>query len=590
MAQLHLRRRQPHRHGARRRHARRHVVGRRPQAPDAGHVHPAQAHLGEAGRQGDHEVRRRWTASARGRSRSSSSRRASSRASRPTRTTTAASRPSTASCCATSTTPTRWSPRSSAARSTPPRTSPAPPSTSSRRTRTSSPSQGNQGAMDEFAINGGAGLKKPHPALARPARAPGDRPRDRQEDDRQPRARRPGHAGRRAERLAQPRVDARDPRRPAATTSTSTRPTRSSTTAGYKDTNGDGIREMPGGGRPLKFRYAVRSEGDAGPPTAEFITRLAAQDRDRDHAEGLRRQPADRGHRQGRLRPLRVGLDAVRRPRSDALVLHLRPGQQGPQGPDELLQRRELVRPAVRRALQAAEGRARPGQARATSSTRCSRASTSRPSYDVLYTYPDLQAYRKDRFTGWIRQPEKTGPVLFSNSSPTYATPEAVVAGTGAGAGGGDGGGGSGGLIAIIVVAVVVLGAGGAVGRCAGAPPTSASERPLRHRQGPRVAGDACLRRRLQLLPLPRRRGRPGRQPLPRAQPQPEPARRAHQAVRPRRLHRRSSSSPTSSRPRSSTSGARTPTTSRSRRRSGARRGRPSRSSASRRCSRRSSA
>ena len=45
--------------------------------------------------------------------------------------------------------------------------------------------------------------------------------------------------------------------------------------------------------------------------------------------------------------------------------------------------------------------------------------------YDVLYTYPDLQAYRKDRFTGWIRQPEKTGPVLFSNSSPTYATPEA---------------------------------------------------------------------------------------------------------------------------------------------------------------------
>ena len=29
---------------------------------------------------------------------------------------------------------------------------------------------------------------------------------------------------------------------------------------------------MPGGGRPLKFRYAVRSEGDAGPPTAELIT------------------------------------------------------------------------------------------------------------------------------------------------------------------------------------------------------------------------------------------------------------------------------------------------------------------------------
>jgi peptide/nickel transport system substrate-binding protein len=80
--------------------------------------------------------------------------------------------------------------------------------------------------------------------------------------------------------------------------------------------------------------------------------------------------------------------------------------------------------------------------------------------YDVLYTYPDNQAYRKNRFTGWTQQPAKTGPVLFSNSSPTYAKLKPVVA-SAQGSGGGDGGGGSGGLIAIIVVAVVVLGAGG---------------------------------------------------------------------------------------------------------------------------------
>ena len=70
-----------------------------------------------------------------------------------------------------------------------------------------------------------------------------------------------------------------------------------------------------------------------------------------------------------------------------------------------------------------------------------------------LYTYPDLQAYRKDRFTGWIRQPEKTGPVLFSNSVADLREPQAR-GGAGAGAGGGDGGGGSGGIIAIVVVAV----------------------------------------------------------------------------------------------------------------------------------------
>ena len=68
----------------------------------------------------------------------------------------------------------------------------------------------------------------------------------------------------------------------------------------------------------------------------------------------------------------------------------------------------------------------------------------------MLYVYPDLQAYRKGRFTGFVRQPEKTGPVLFSNSSPSYARLEPVRRD---GRRGGDdgGGGGSGGLIAIIV-------------------------------------------------------------------------------------------------------------------------------------------
>jgi peptide/nickel transport system substrate-binding protein len=40
--------------------------------------------------------------------------------------------------------------------------------------------------------------------------------------------------------------------------------------------------------------------------------------------------------------------------------------------------------------------------------------------YIVTATSPDLQAYRTDRFTGWVRQPAETGPVLFSNSSPSY--------------------------------------------------------------------------------------------------------------------------------------------------------------------------
>lgn len=41
--------------------------------------------------------------------------------------------------------------------------------------------------------------------------------------------------------------------------------------------------------------------------------------------------------------------------------------------------------------------------------------------YDVLEYSGDLQAYRTDRFTGWVRQPSNTGPVIFSNTSPSYA-------------------------------------------------------------------------------------------------------------------------------------------------------------------------
>jgi peptide/nickel transport system substrate-binding protein len=83
--------------------------------------------------------------------------------------------------------------------------------------------------------------------------------------------------------------------------------------------------------------------------------------------------------------------------------------------------------------------------------------------YNALYTYPDLQAYRTDRFTGFVRQPEGTGPVLFSNSSPSYWSLKPVSAtssGTAGGSGGSDDGGGSAGMIAVIVLVALALAGG----------------------------------------------------------------------------------------------------------------------------------
>ena len=75
-------------------------------------------------------------------------------------------------------------------------------------------------------------------------------------------------------------------------------------------------------------------------------------------------------------------------------------------------------------------------------------------SYNVLTYDPELQAYRTDRFTGWIRQPADVGPVLFTNTSPTYAN-LAPVASSG---GGGGGGLGTAGIIGIVVVGGLAVG------------------------------------------------------------------------------------------------------------------------------------
>jgi peptide/nickel transport system substrate-binding protein len=76
--------------------------------------------------------------------------------------------------------------------------------------------------------------------------------------------------------------------------------------------------------------------------------------------------------------------------------------------------------------------------------------------YVVLYEDADTQAYRTDRFEGWLQQPTETGPVLFSNSSPTYVNLRPVDGGDD------DDGGGLGAAFLIAVAAgVVVIGGAG---------------------------------------------------------------------------------------------------------------------------------
>ena len=127
------------------------------------------------------------------------------------------------------------------------------------------------------------------------------------------------------------------------------------------DTDDDGVREMPDGSRDLTLRYAERSESELRAGAARVHHRLARRHRHRHRGVGLRRQPADDVDRVRRVRPVHVGLDAVRRPRPDALLLHVRPAEHRRR--QLVQQRRQLVLRGVRRDVRGAERRARPGTA-----------------------------------------------------------------------------------------------------------------------------------------------------------------------------------------------------------------------------------
>lgn len=80
--------------------------------------------------------------------------------------------------------------------------------------------------------------------------------------------------------------------------------------------------------------------------------------------------------------------------------------------------------------------------------------------YFPLFLSPDRQAYRTDRFEGWIQQPAEVGPVIFTNSSPTYVALRPI-----SGGGADDGGGLN--LVWVIggVALVVIAGAALAMSR-----------------------------------------------------------------------------------------------------------------------------
>jgi peptide/nickel transport system substrate-binding protein len=317
------------------------------------------------------------------------------------------------------------------------------------------PVQGQQGGFDEIAINGGDGLKKPHPALLdRRVRVAIAHAIDKQTLlDRVYQG-----LGSVAEALS-PSADPKwTPEIPEGQRFDFDldKANKILDDAGYKDTNGDGVREMPGGGQPLNFSYYVRSESEVAPPVAQFM--------------------------KGWLKD--IGIELTLKPtNADQLITIIGKGDydmfhwswtpyvdpdpqlsyfqcnqiaSDPDNPTDYYNDANYCDPAYDKLYNQQKVELDPDKRVEIVHQMLTRFYES-ATYDVFALTPDIQAYRTDRFEGWLHQPADTGPVIFTNTSPTYAALTPI-------AGGSDSGGG---ISTAAIVAIAI--AGGAAILLAGA-------------------------------------------------------------------------------------------------------------------------
>ena len=197
--------------------------------------------------------------------------------------------------------------------------------------------------------------------------------------------------------------------------------------AGYTDSNGDGIREYEG--ENIVLRYAIRTESEYSKPFAGFITgwlkEIGIDTTSKSYDDGQLIEVAGEGDFDlyvwgwtpfvdpdpmlSYFQCSQISVDAsdfsnyyndtgICDPRYDAMYKRQNTEL-------DKAARESIVHDMLTRFYKSA-------------------------GYIVLDTTPDLQAHRTDRFEGWVRQPAEIGPVLFSNSSPSYwnLTPIAAAA------------------------------------------------------------------------------------------------------------------------------------------------------------------
>jgi len=181
---------------------------------------------------------------------------------------------------------------------------------------------------------------------------------------------------------------------------------------GYLDTDGDGVREMPDGSNPIVLRHGVNTDDETAQPFADLFTGWMEA-----VGIGVTLEPQDGDQL---FETIVEGTydtfmwDWVPFVDPDPLLSYFTEAELGnyndanwtdPRYEELYLEQKEEVDPdrrveIVHEMLTIFHDAA---------------------IYHTLLLEAEFQAYRTDRFEGWVRQPADTGPIIFSNSSPSYA-------------------------------------------------------------------------------------------------------------------------------------------------------------------------
>ncbi|MFO7572365.1 MAG: ABC transporter substrate-binding protein [Gaiellaceae bacterium] len=311
--------------------------------------------------------------------------------------------------------------------------------------------QGEQGGFDEIALNGGDGLKEPHPALLdRNVRVAINHAIDKQTlVDRvyegigtvaaamSPSAN-PGWTP----AIPEEEQFAYDPEKANQILDD----------AGYEDTDGDGVREMPGGGQALDLSFHVRSDSEVSPPVAEFVTGWLDEIGIKVSVTTTNSDQLLTTIGKGEYDMFQWGWVPYVDPDPQLSYFTCDQIASDPDDPTNYFNDANYCDPEYDELYEQQKVELDPDK-RVEIVHEMLRRFYDSGVYIVYTVTPDLQAHRTDRFEGWLRQPVEVGPVLFSNSSPTYANLTPIAASAD------EGGMSTGALIGIVVGVLIAAGA-----------------------------------------------------------------------------------------------------------------------------------